>query len=116
VGGEIVKMAFSFGDTNTQGVASMIQVAGLTYRGGQAVAELYGTSNNCDNTLQTALPGVISGLPAHCQNASTQFGILYDPPDMISPTPFTPAQKQFLSQSKFYNSFSIHPPTSSCSM
>jgi hypothetical protein len=107
LGGEIVNLAFPFNDTNTQSVASMIATALQTYFAPQAGAILYGIHNNFDAILKTALPDVSSRMIQYCQ----QVGNGYNFGNMISPTPFTPGEMQFLNQSQYYNPIQIHPPT-----
>jgi hypothetical protein len=111
IGGETVNLCFPFNDKNTQSVASLIHTALLTYYDSQAGAILYGINNNFDNILATALPDVSSRLYAYCQQVTQQTGVPYSFVDLFSPTPFTPSQKQYLSQSQYYNPVSIHEPT-----
>jgi hypothetical protein len=105
LGGEVVNLCFPFADKNTESVGSLIANALLTYFGQQSQAQLYGIHSNFDGIIANALPDVSTRMYTYCQQNGLTFG------DFFSPTPFTAAQKQFLSQSQYYNPTGIHPPT-----
>jgi len=107
IGGETVNLCFPFNDVNTQKVASLIHTALLTYFDSQQGAILYGISNNYDDTIANALPDVATRMYQYCE----QQGNGYSFGNMLSPTPFTPTQRQYLSQSQYYNPIQEHPPT-----
>jgi hypothetical protein len=108
VGGERIHLCFPSSPL-AQPVQSYIATALLTYTDAQKGAILAGAGHNFDAAM-LEVPAMASLIMAYCQQQGQQYGINYDPADMINATPLTPLEKSFLAQSQYYNPVSCSPP------
>jgi hypothetical protein len=108
LGGEWVNAVDPVGSKNFGAAMSYMNIAFNTRFSAQAGAILVSLTPAFLDLYQN-VQGFLNDISPFLTNANGT--ISYNLEDLISPTPITPAQKQYLSVSQYFNNVNVHPPT-----